>query len=436
MKLLTLISFFIYSTFCGISGQAQEKQRFPMPEFDNGHVPPDTHTPMPSGVLFEYLDVIVLLLLLIAATWFVIKRRSRTGVVAISILSILYFGFYKYGCICPVGSVQNITLSVFQSTYVIPFSTVLVFSLPLLFALFFGRVFCSGVCLFGAIQELIIFKKYKVPSWLEKSLGIIPYLYLSLAILFAATDSDFIICRFDPFVGFFRQSAYFHMFVFGVIILITGVFISRPYCRFFCPYGVLLGWFSRVSKWHLYITPKECISCKLCENSCPVNAINLPVEKPSSAEVSKGARRLVVVVLLIPFLAFAGGFITSGFHKPMSQMNSTVSLAEEISQELKTGKKSLSIDVSTFNASGTSIPELFDSAKQIQKNFYIGSWIIGVFLGLLLAFALLDLSVFKQKTVYDPNRASCVSCARCFKYCPVDKVNFIEKNTDVNQEYR
>ena len=36
----------------------------------------------------------------------------------------------------------------------------------------------------------------------------------------------------------------------GGILLVSGVFIARPYCRFLCPYGILLRWASLFSRWH------------------------------------------------------------------------------------------------------------------------------------------------------------------------------------------
>ena len=137
------------------------------------------------------------------------------------------------------------------------------FVLPLLSTLFYGRTFCAGVCPLGAIQDLVIVKPISLPKWLNKTLGLIPYVYLSLAVLFAATGTDFIICRYDPFVGIFRMDAKFLMIVLGVAFLLMGMFVGRPYCRFLCPYGVLLSWMSRFSKKHLTITPSECIQCKL-----------------------------------------------------------------------------------------------------------------------------------------------------------------------------
>ena len=57
------------------------------------------------------------------------------------------------------------------------------------------------------------------------------------------------------------------------VVLVLSTFVGRPYCRFLCPYGALLGLLSRVSWKHATITPDECINCKLCEDACPFGAI-------------------------------------------------------------------------------------------------------------------------------------------------------------------
>jgi len=222
-----------------ISGIAQ--QRFPKPEFESGHTQPPTLTPQPRAELMEILDVAVLVLSLSLITWLILKKRSRKGVFWMSIFSMVYFGFYREGCVCSVGSLQNITLALFHPEYQIPITVVVFFVIPLVYTLFFGRTFCAGICPLGAIQDLVVIKPYSLKSWVNSLLGLFPYIYLGLAVLYAATATDFVICRYDPFIGIFRFNATFSMFVIGGIFLLAGIFIARPYCRFFCPYGVLLN---------------------------------------------------------------------------------------------------------------------------------------------------------------------------------------------------
>ena len=140
------------------------------------------------------------------ASWLIYKRRSRKGLVALSIFSLLYFGFWRKGCVCAIGSVQNVALALCDRGYAVPLGVSAFFVLPLAFALFAGRSFCAAVCPHGALQDLVLLKPVKVPPWLEQALSVLPYIYLGAGVLFAATGSAFIICQYDPFVPIFRMS--------------------------------------------------------------------------------------------------------------------------------------------------------------------------------------------------------------------------------------
>jgi polyferredoxin len=160
--------------------------------------------------------------------------------------------------------------------YSIPILVTIAFFLPLLAAAFFGRAFCGGVCALGAIQELVVLKPVQVPRRLDQALSLLRYVYLGLAIFFALRPlaaRDFVICRFDPFVGFFRMSGEPHMLMIGGALLAAGMFVGRPYCRWLCPYGALLGWCTRVAKRGVTITPDRELDCGLCTGACPYGAI-------------------------------------------------------------------------------------------------------------------------------------------------------------------
>jgi NAD-dependent dihydropyrimidine dehydrogenase PreA subunit len=86
--------------------------------------------------------------------------------------------------------------------------------------------------------------------------------------------------------------------------------------------------------------------------------------------------------------------------------------------ELRNDPKNL--DVQTFLASGKSLETLSAEAKVIRRKFYFGSWILGAFLGLVIALMSMNQLVYRRKTDYQANRANCYSCARCLDYCPVE----------------
>jgi ferredoxin len=411
--------------FSVLTSVAVAEQRFPPPEFESGHQLPVATTPAARAVLFQYLDVAVLAVCLGVASWLIYKRRSRKGLVALSIFSLLYFGFWKKGCVCAIGSLQNVSLALCDRSYAVPIGVVAFFVLPLLLALFAGRSFCAGVCPHGALQDLVLLKPVKVPPWLEQALSVLPYIYLGAGVLFAATGSAFIICQYDPFVPIFRMSGRSLMVLSGAALLLLGVFVGRPYCRFLCPYGALLKLGSMVAKWRVRVTPDYCTQCRLCEASCPFGAMREPQASPADAQaLAKDRRRLAWMLALLPVLLVGGGWLGHQFGAPASRLHPTVSLADQLVRAEGTvpnlGPQSPD-DLALERARQTP-KEILTEAAGIRHRFDIGGWIFGAWVGLVIGAKLISLSVRRKRTDYEPDRGDCFACARCFEYCPNELV--------------
>ncbi len=400
-----------------ISAIAQGIQRFPKPEFENGYTQPVPTTPEPRGMTMQWLDLGILALVLGLTTWFLLKKRSRKGILAMSLFSLIWFGFVRHGCICSVGSIQNIALAFASPAYSISWVTLGFFLLPLLFALFFGRTFCAGACPLGVIQDLLILKPIEIPLWARKSFGLFPYLYLGLAVLYAATGSDFIICRFDPFIAIYRLDGPFAIVMIGICLLLIGMVVARPYCRFICPYGVLLKHISQFAWRHMAITPAECISCRLCESSCPFEAIDKPTGKEKERTINQ--KKFIRYILMLPIFIVFGAVIGYLVHPALANAHPDVYLANLMTKNPEILKTSANLDIRTFVASGGSAENLTKKANEIMPQFKTGATILGGFMGLVIGTTLIGLFRRRESNDYTPNKGDCLSCGRCIKYCPV-----------------
>ncbi len=403
--------------------EPDQEVRFPAPEFKSSYKFPETTIPPATSEMQQWTDVAVLAAALSLAAWLAVKRRSRRGIFWLMVFSLLYFGFYKQGCICPIGSIQNVALSLFNSHYALPITVLFFFGLPLLFALFFGRVFCASVCALGAIQDLVAIKPIQLPRKVTIGLSVIPYAYLSLAVLLAATNTGFLICRYDPFIGFFRLTGNAPYLYLGAGFLVAGVFIARPYCRFLCPYGALLGLMSRLSRSHLTITPTDCVNCRLCENSCPFDYIHKPNLGLARENRQTGVRRLASLFLMLPVLVGLCGWVGHRLSVPLSRYNSTVAVAEQILAEKQDSALEPTLETKAFRSKELTEIELIQTALTIRSQLNLGGWIVGGFIGLVFGLKLVGFSTVRMQKDYEVDRTHCFSCARCCTYCPNDPGN-------------
>ncbi|NQT39950.1 MAG: 4Fe-4S binding protein [Planctomycetes bacterium] len=402
-------------------GTACAEELIPTPEFTDHEIPTATHPEPRRSDWPEILDVGVLLIALILASAAALAWRSRRGLFVLTLVSLAWFGFWREGCICSIGAIGNVALAIGDPGYVVPVGVIAFFSLPLLFALFFGRTFCAAVCPLGAIQELVAVRPVQIPRWLEHTLGLLAYVYLGAAVALAATGTALVICRYDPFVAFFRLSGSVEMLIFGAGFLLLGVFIGRPYCRFLCPYGALLGLASKVSRRHVTIPPDECIKCRMCEDACPYGAIVQPTVEYPADRRRAGRRRLALLLIALPGLIAGCAWLGGMLDVPLSRLDPIVVLADRVRAE-DLGEVDGTTDASeAFHQSGVSAEELYDRAKKQRAKLPAACRWLGAWVGLVIGIKLIHLSIRRRRKDYQPDRAGCVACGRCFWYCPPEQ---------------
>jgi len=403
------------------------QNRFPKPDFESGYVYPQQQFSKPDEPLWSYIDIAMLVLLMSFVAWAVIRKQIRWPVILTSIISIMYFGFFRNGCVCSIGAVQNVALALGNAAFTIPLFVLLLFLLPIVFALLFGRVFCAGVCPLGALQEIVNIKNYKLSKAVTSVLSLFPWFFLGFAVLFAITNSRFIICAYDPFVGIFRLGGELPLILFGVVLLIFSIFTGRPFCRFICPYAPILSLSSRISFWQVKITKKECINCDLCHNACPVDAIRPPYENKVKESRSEGVKRILRYLVFLPLMIIAGVITMSMLSEKFSKMNKDVRLYEMVVKNETNPQAVQTLELQAFyGQEDQTVEQLAMQVAIIKKDFRTYSRIIGAFFGLIVGLTLINLSTKRTRKFYDIDDANCVDCGRCFKYCP-QNINTKEK---------
>lgn len=399
------------------AGSAEE--RFPRPEFSTGYQAPPISTPAPRPDVLAYVDIGVLIATLALATYVVYVRRSRRDLVLLVLFALAYFGFYRQGCVCAVGSVQNMASALAGAEAGVPLVVGAFFALPLLLAIFCGRVFCGSVCPLGAAQELVLLWPRKTPRLLDFTLGMVPAVYLGFAVLFAVTGSAFIICRYDPFILFFRLGGSMGMLLAGVAVLGLATTIGRPYCRYLCPYSVLLRAASVFSRWRVRTTPGECVNCHLCADACPYGAILPPTTGERAPRRAAERRQLALCIVLLPVLVGVGAVLARMGSPVLARVHPTVALADRVWLEEEGRVEGQTPASEAFAAQALRSSDLYAEAALIRGQFDRLSWFLGGWLGLVSAMRLIGAGLRRRRTEYQVDVAACVACGRCYAACPV-----------------
>jgi polyferredoxin len=187
--------------------------------------------------------------------------------------------------ICPYGGVVTLVTLLKYGVFVkqIHESSVVMLALIMMLGVLFGPVVCSYMCPLGSIQEWIgklgrkIFKKrYNnlVPENLDKILRYTRYFFLIFTVYVTTNSLRLMFLNIDPYYALFNfwsDEVVVGGLVVLVVTLLGSLFIERPWCKYACPYGALLGITNLFSVFAIRRGESTCKSCDICTHECPMN---------------------------------------------------------------------------------------------------------------------------------------------------------------------
>jgi len=219
------------------------------------------------------VTLIGIILALVMAAFFTKRTAIRWTALA---ATTGYLGFATGGFL----SVSHITGALLQGPGIflnsLPALMLVVFTVVT--TLIWGRIFCSTLCPFGAVQDFITRfspKRWlvKIPQKVHEKALYIKYGVLAFIIVMAVGFNNVQVFQyFEPFGTLFFLSGSIVLFAILAAILLACVVVPRFYCRYMCPLGAALGVVSIISPLRIKRVP-QCQVCTVCEHACPTGAI-------------------------------------------------------------------------------------------------------------------------------------------------------------------
>lgn len=218
------------------------------------------------------LPLLVIFYLVMAA----FMKKSAALRWAASSVTFVYLGFVDGGFLSVSHITNTINLGPAMILSDLPLLMIVTFTLAT--TLVWGRVFCSSLCPFGAMQDMLSklvprHWQHTVPAYIHDRALYLKYAILALIIVMAVFQSGISIFQyFEPFGTLFFYSTSIILWSILIVLLLASAAVKRFYCRYACPLGAALGVLSLLSLKRIKRVT-QCSACKVCEHACPTGAI-------------------------------------------------------------------------------------------------------------------------------------------------------------------
>lgn len=225
--------------------------------------------PVKFGLWFIFLSALFILL----------KHRKLTTSLRkwLLLAAVLIFGVAMGSDPSPMGTVKD-AIHLYATAGAIFPPRMIALLIFLLMVFLANKYICAWGCQAGTLQDLIfrinqtnkrkaVFgKQIKLPFALTNT---IRFAFLCVFTAVAFLWGLDIIEPIDPFKIYKPMYLGLMGGIFVGLLLLASLFIYRPWCHFFCPFG-LTGWLvEKASLVKISVNYETCIACQKCAASCP-----------------------------------------------------------------------------------------------------------------------------------------------------------------------
>jgi len=207
------------------------------------------------------------------------KRQKMTSCIKNRLLftSVMIFGVVMGSDPSPMGTVKD-AIHLYGTAHAIFPPRMIALFIFLAIVFFANKYICAWGCQAGTLQDLIfrinqteklkvvIGKQVKLPFVLTNTIRILFFGIFTFISFLWGID---IIDPIDPFKIYKPMHLGLLGGLFVGALLFASLFIYRPWCHFFCPFG-LAGWLvEKASLVKINVNYDTCIACEKCATVCP-----------------------------------------------------------------------------------------------------------------------------------------------------------------------
>ncbi len=218
-------------------------------------------------------------MIFLATIFILLKKRKMVSGLRNYLLfaSVLLFGVVMGSDPSPMGTVKD-AVYLYGTTRAIFPPRLIALAIFLAIVFLVNKYICAWGCQLGTLQDLIfqinrttrhkavLGRQVKLPFVLTNSVRVVFFCGFTLAAFLLAFD---IIGWIDPFKVFKPAVLGLYGGIFLGALFAASLFIYRPWCHLFCPFG-LAGWLvEKISLVKIKVNYETCIACQKCAAACP-----------------------------------------------------------------------------------------------------------------------------------------------------------------------